>query len=378
MYLFFLIYLFIIIFQIVVTYLYKLKPNLETIQIEYNVKNEKQLRREFIYPIINKHVGLLENEDVNINDLFDYFQNNNIYKIGDFKYFVFILEKIPNSENTKTPNSEKFIYRVTPYNQLLNMESNDIIDTLNAEIINTTNSISKNTNIIMYNMSINGDTNKIKRFEYFWIDPFSKDNVIKATNFRHWKSHDNREGIVAMGLDVSDITYRKTFKYIDYIKKYVLAITSLIIFIISLQIYSSKNTYYQIKSLLFLIFSNLFLLFFINVHENVTLIKNENDKMENINSNILNVAFLSSVSLYILKTMYSDKRSSNLFIETAFCFTMSVGLLLITLYSTPKKNDIESIIANRITNQMTFDIAIFFNILIIINFILYSFFYKNN
>jgi len=363
-----LIYLIIIIFQVEYT---SRTPNYKSEKeiyldnrVEYNSKNEKKIKNVF-YEKINHSVSQL-NHNITTDTWINNIKNERYFNVDNNKYYMFVWEKVPEKNN--------FIYLVSGRKNEDNMSWKDILNNENMKTINTKTTLSKETIPIMYNLSIKGKKN-IKNYNYYWLDDFTDCSVLKKSYFKHWKNKDGREGFIGVGMITKNVSTDTSYKYIDYISITKLIITSVIIFIISLLIFSLKTKYYRIKSIGLLLAVNLFLLFFINTTESISTTKNEITKINNINSNILNVSFLSGVNIFIVKTLYETNHA--LFTETAFVFAMSMILLLLASYKSTNRNRIETIVADRTTNQMVFNTSIFLNSLIILNFILYSLFNKS-
>ena len=363
---FFLIYLIIIIIQFVFTkYFFKPKNN-ETDEINYNNKNKDKLKSIFTN-LLNKYSQILETGNISTDDWFNLVQKNSNVEIDNYSYYTFIVEKVPNVDF--------FLYKVYPIKEYINLGVDNIADTLNQEIENNANDIQKGFASYTYGTALQLK-NKISRTEYIWINQFNKNNVIKNSFIKYWKSPDsNRQGYIGIGYDLVNLTESTSYKYIDKINKGKLILISLIIFFITLVIFILKTKYYLIKCFIFLFISNLYIFHFINTKESLSTIENERKKIANIDSNILNVAFLSGINIFILKMIYTDLDPSNkkLFTETAIVFSVSIISLLLASYKGTDINRVEITVANRINTQMIFNIAIGFNLLIIINFIIYSF-----
>jgi hypothetical protein len=94
-----------------------------------------------------------------------------------------------------------------------------------------------------------------------------------------------------------------------------------------------------------------------------------------ITYSILILSFLSGVNIYILKSLFENKK--NFFQETAFIFGLSIVLILMSIYKYKNANDMSNLITHRVSSQLTFNLAVLFNMFILINFIFYSLSIKN-
>ena len=112
-----------------------------------------------------------------------------------------------------------------------------------------------------------------------------------------------------------------------------------------------------------------------NTHENESTPENEYLKLERITSAILTFSFLSGVNIYILKSLFDNKK--NYFKETAFIFGASIILILMSAYKYDNPDDIRSLLVKRISSQLTFNLAVILNSLILVNFMFYTLSLKN-
>jgi hypothetical protein len=97
--------------------------------------------------------------------------------------------------------------------------------------------------------------------------------------------------------------------------------------------------------------------------------ENEKNNIQSINSKILGISFLSTVNLFVINYLESNKK---LFVETVMVYSVSILLLLIALYQSINQNTMLEIIGVRITNQLVFNFAILLNFLTIVNFIVHT------
>jgi hypothetical protein len=214
--------------------------------------------------------------------------------------------------------------------------------------------------------------NDIQYITYFNVDTQSKKTVLRKQWYTKWQTTDGKEGVICLGYTLNNITDNNKYRYIDMVHKPELIFTSILIFILSVVIFQINSfDKSHIKSVLLLILLNAYLTMFINTKENITSSSNEINKNNTINSNILGISFLSTVSIFILNFIY--KKNIKLFIETGSIFGVCIILLLTALFKTTNQNYVDEVIGARITNQMVFNVAVFLNGLIIFNFVFYAF-----
>ncbi len=120
--------------------------------------------------------------------------------------------------------------------------------------------------------------------------------------------------------------------------------------------------------------SHLYILSFLDTDEPYSSdIQTEIQKEQDIGSSILGMSFLSGVNIFIMNFIYQNKKE--LFLEISAMFGVSILLLLVAIYKAAHKNYLSDLISARITNQLVFNLAVFLNGFIIMNFIFYTLFY---
>ena len=118
----------------------------------------------------------------------------------------------------------------------------------------------------------------------------------------------------------------------------------------------------------------MYIFFYLNTNEPyLSDIETEIKRNEGMTTSILGVSFLSGVNIFIMEFIYQNKKE--FFIEITCMFGVSILLLLISIYKTLSKNYLSDLISARITNELVFNLAVFLNGTIIVNFLLYSIFY---
>jgi len=373
-YVLFIVYILIIILEIIFTYnLSDIKSDStiqEDLNIKFNLENEdliKQKITEKLYELSD----LINTGKMNFNEWSDYLKNdkNTNIKIGKYNYLLTSHQYVPGVQETvvlKTPKS----------NYMNNQDHNSLWSETSAQKISSyevTGIINNNKNHpeVMIRLA---KINKISSLSYNNIDSFSNENVIKNTLYTKWINKNGSEtGILTYGYDILNLNDIHRFKYINLISKYELAITSILMFCLSITIlYAKTNSYSLLKSIVFLIGIHIYILYYVNISEVYSNIDFELEKIRNINNSILGVSFLSGVSIFIMNFVYKHRKK--LFIETSVFFSCAILLLLSAIYKSSDDNLLNEIIKTRITNQLIFNISIFLNAVIILNFLSFSFF----
>jgi len=338
-------------------------------KIEFNVKNENMIDT-VIKEKIQSYADLINQKKMDYDEWCNFLRKKNAIRIGNYDYTLAALQSVPKSKeiiSIVAAKSEelKGNLDISLFSEIVKLKSASQIDGVNTlETVHP---------LVMIRTS---QIDKVYYLTYRWIDPDTNENVIRKSFYTKWESKDGLEGVIMIGYNIEDINFLKRYKYIDLIYKPELVLTSLLLFVLSIVIYKIQSfDYIRIKSMIFLIVSNIYLLFFISRNEFYSSISTELQKMQEINSSILDLSFLSSVNIFIMNFIYS--KHSKLFVETAAIFGVSIILLLTAIYKSTTKNSLYEIVGARITNQLVFNMSIFLNAAIILNFLYYTIFISN-
>jgi hypothetical protein len=221
--------------------------------------------------------------------------------------------------------------------------------------------------------AIPGQINKIS---YYWIDPLTNKSVRKISFYTSFVNKNNEKGIIGAGVNVENLSKNVLIHNVKILGYPIIIFVSFLLFIMTIILFKisqkeKKNLLQTIKVYLFLILTNSYLLYFITKEESETTIINEQDKSSKINASVLNLSFLTGVIIFIIQSFY--KKNRVLFKETALVFGVSIILLLFINYKPFTGLYVEDIFKERLTKQLFFNFCVIFNVIIIINFIIYSF-----
>ena len=379
MYTLIILYICIVVFQIIYIhylrdYIPEYKTDLEIKQdkkVQYIKKNELRIQ-SFLQKEVKEYVSLINDNKMTFDEWVNYIRKNKKVMKDGFKFNVRAFQSIPN-------NDDEVIVLQIPQTSYAKLKFDDLIWS-NALLIKESNQLSGTKFVnpkFPLIMKQNSKLNKVDEISYFTISPDTDEIVLEHVFYTKWKSKEGYEGIFALGYDTEVITEMNDYEYITFIYKPELILTSVLCFSIALIIYYIKSfKYAEFKSIAFLILTNLYLLIFLTTKEVKTDIPNEIEKITNINSGILGLSFLSGISIFIMNFVY--KKHVKLFSETAFIFGVSILLLLTAVYKSTNQNFIDQIIGARITNQLVFNMSVFLNAAIIINFLIYSIFIEKS
>jgi len=335
--------------------------------LNFNKKNHDEITKIFKKKI-NERIELLNKMDY--HDWLKYNQKNNIIQLEDVKYYIFIYES--------TELDEKFITRSSYSEDMLNSTFNlqrDII--MNNYFILKMFPPCENLPALMHSMSLNGDG--FNEISYNWINPFINRPIKKSSIFTHYKK-DDFNGVIGMGFTILDLDVYYGSIYINYLNNFTMIFLHLVILVVSAILFlMHKSTYHFLfKSMIILFFSWFFLVTQLSYTASNTDINIETDKLNLISSNILGVSFLMAVNIFIINmlnelTVNVKRIAFSVRNEIVFLFFVVVVFLLISLINKSNYKDVHEIRNVRVFNQLNFNFAIFYNLIICCLFIIFMF-----
>jgi hypothetical protein len=339
----------------------------ENENIEFNLKNEKKIDSILTESVLHL-ADLINNDHMTYTEWVKYIRNLPPIDIDGHKYFLIGHESVPYSDELiviMTPTSSftnEYKYNTLWSEWYLQESSFEVTSDFNVE---------KNHNYIMMQKA---KINIPQSLSYNRIDPKSEQNVVKNSIYVKWISKEGHTGIIYYGYNVENLNSNKKQKYLDLIYKLDLSLTSFLLLITSLIILSTNSKYNIFKALLFLFVTHIYIFIYLNTDEPYSSdIKTETEKNDDITASILGMSFLSGVNIFIMNFIYKNKKQ--LFIEISCMFGVSIILLLVAIYKALSKNYLSDLISARITNQLVFNLAVFLNGTIILNFLFYNIFY---
>lgn len=335
--------------------------------LNFNKKNHDEITKTFKKKI-NERIELLNKMDY--HDWLKYNQKNNIIELEDVKYYIFIYES--------TGLDEKFITRSSYSEDMLNSTFN-----LQRDIIMDDYFILKmfppfeNLPALMHSMSLNRDG--FNEISYNWMNPFINRPIKKSSIFTHYKK-DDFNGVIGMGFTILDLDVYYGSIYFDYLNNFTMIFLHVVILVVAAILFlMNKSTYHFLfKSMIILFFSWFFLVIQLSYTASNTDINIETDKLTMISSNILGVSFLMAVNIFIINmlnelTVNVKRMVFSVRNEIVFLFFMVVVFLLISLINKSNYKDVHEIRNIRVFNQLNFNFAIFYNLIICCLFIIFMF-----
>jgi hypothetical protein len=360
-------YIILIILEILLIKWYTIKNTQISIdnKIIYNNENKDKLKKLFSEKVIKYYKEVTNSSLILENTVNSILKDESVFEVDNYKYYIFIYKKINNSD--------EFVYYLAHDPKQKFMVIKDIISDKKDILLHLKYDI---TNDIIKYMLNTGIPGKINTISYYWIDPFTNESVKKTSFYTTFVNKYNEKGVIGIGIDIENLSHKTLSYNYSVINPLLVVVLSLISFIITIILYNiSKkvnNTFIQkTKIFMFFLSINLYLGYFLIQKENISTLENENEKNNMINQSILNLSFLTGVNIFIIQSIY--KKKPILFKETSLLFGVSIILLLFVNYKPTTGQRIEDVYNDRVTKQLFFNMCIILNIIIILNFIIYSF-----
>ena len=360
------------IFTLIIIFFTFIIQQIITIGFKYNTKNTGEIKYdnlENIKKTINEHLfyrsNLLHSGKMNLQEWIKYNNENNTIYIENKKFYFILHHYVPdvNDFHILAHPREEFVRMIASDSLKDGKETFPYIkEETHDNIINN-----------MYHLSHLEQVNSLK---YFWTDNAVQALVQKETFFLRWSDKkNNKTGLIGMGYNIKNVLESNTIVYSDYIHYHHLFFLNLIIFTVAYVIYSI--TKHKVKALFLLIISLVYIDYYINSKELIGSFGTENIKIQNINSSVLGISFLVGMNVFILSSLKKEIKTE-LFTESGIFFSLSVILLLFSMFKDTAFMNIRELMQDRISNQSLFNFSILLNLFVIINYILYVISKKNN
>jgi len=307
---------------------------------------------------------LLQSKKMNLKKWVEYNNNDNTIYIDNIEFYFFVFEYIPHVDD--------LLLLVHPQKDFINMSWNDILKDGKETFPYIKQETHDNTILDMYYMSRIDEINAMK---YFWTDRNVEALVQKESYFIRWTDEKtNKTGVLGIGYNINNILESNTIIYSNYIHYSHLIFLNLVLFTISYITYTITN--HKVKSLILLLISLTYIDYYINSKELIGSFNTENLKIQSINSSILGVSFLVGMNVFILTSLKKEIKTE-LFTESSIIFSLSLILLLFSMFKDTAFINIRELMQDRISNQSLFNFSILLNLFVIINYILFVVSRKN-
>ncbi len=365
----FFIYLIILAIQayVVITYTLHWKEHKKWIPT-FNDDDPKE--RESLEKFINEKIQMLKKkfESMSTNEFLTYLmadEKNRIFDYKDKKLYIFLWEKVKLLDG-----KYEFINRGYATQETIDVPFSDLVKKNNYQV--PFNEFKSQVVVADMLYSLN-DRNINDGYKYYWYDPIYKELVQKKSYAVQLKSKDF-DAFIGTGFNIKSISKEYSEIYYENIYKDRLYPISFFMFIGSFLVYSfiKENNFWKVV-ILFLLIPNIYILYYLNITEDVSSVEQEESRLKAINDGVLSISFLVSVNIFILNSLASNKNLINkpIFLESSVIFSLSLLLLLFSIYKQTNFNSIADMKSNRITKQLTFNLVVYYNLFIVINYLLF-------
>jgi hypothetical protein len=352
----YIIFLFYIITTIIVFICYKFFQKSITVnedaqkRLNNNITHSTELSDKF-KEVINDRLQLLEK--MSYDDWLNYNNKNVTFEFNDISYYLFIYEKANIDDN--------FILRASVQQELVNLNYS-----VERQIITHSYLIleefppSEFLPNEMYNMTLNPDG--FNQISYFWDIPSLQLPAKKISTFTTFKKGDFT-GVIGSGDVISYLNIDYGLRYSEIISIGMYIFFNLFFLFITIIIFKIDNKKIY-KPLSIFSILNLCLLFLMSLKTTHTTVELEQLKIDQLSSSVLGLSFLVGVSIFII----GHTKNKELKTENSFLFSMSIVLLLLTIFKTNNYTSIDEIRSTRIKMQLFFNFTIVLSIFIILNY----------
>ncbi len=364
----FFIYLIILAIQayVVITYTLHWKEHKKWIST-FNDDDPKE--RNELEKVINDKIQELKKkfEKESTNDFINYLldEKNRIFDYKGNKLYIFMWEKVKMVDG-----NYDFISNIHVKQDDIGVRFSDLVK---KNIYQVPFNEFKPENVIADMLYSLNDRNINDGYKYYWYDPIYKELVQKKSFAIQLKKKDY-DGFIGAGFNIKSISKEYSEIYYENIYKDRLYPISFFMFIGSFLVYSfiKENNFWKVV-ILFLLIPNIYILYYLNITEDVSSIEQEESRLKAINDGVLSISFLVSVNIFILNSLASNKNLINkpIFLESSVIFSLSLLLLLFSIYKQTNFNSIADMKSNRITKQLTFNLVVYYNLFIVINYLLF-------
>ena len=316
-----------------------------------NIK--KNIEKNLLY-----RADLLNSNKMTFDNWVKYNYEHDVIKIDNKDFYFFIFQYINNQDD--------FLTLVHANKNYVNLAWKDVMKSQKEYFP----FVKEETNEkLIHNMQDLGNLKKINSIKYFWTDPLEKSLIKKESYFMNWyDNNDKKKGVIGIGYNTNNILTTNTIDYSNYIHYLNIIILNVIVCLVICVIFFIMN--HKVKSLIFLSICLLYINDYIQSKELLGSFETENLKVQSINSSILGISFLVGINVFILSSLKKEIKN-NLFIESGIIFSMSLMLLLLSMFKITNFMNIRELMEDRISNQLFFNFCILLNLFVIINYVLF-------
>lgn len=320
--------------------------------------NNAKLVSEFEIAL-KQRMDLLKKMGYDYDKWIAYNQENSVIEIDGKPYYFFIFEYVDHED--------EFMTKVHANKNYINMAWNDVMKDQSENFPFIKEETNEKLIHNMYRIGMDNVNEKVIR--YYWTDPLEKTIIKKESVFDIWHDPNNKKsGVIGIGHNVSYVLDDKTIHYSNFVHWFDLSLANLTILAITFIVFLFDSN--KIKTFFIFAVISSYLINYLSSKELVGSFGTENTKIDNINNSVLGISFLIGVNTFILNALRKDF-TINMFTESGLIFSLSLLLLMTCMFKTTDYITIHDLMANRISNQMIFNMSIILNMIIIVNYIIY-------
>jgi hypothetical protein len=301
---------------------------------------------------------LINSNKMKFDDWVQYNEKNMIKTIGKDKFYVFVFEYINHQNDFKTLIHANKTYVKLTWADIMRDQHENF------------NFIKQETDPkLIHNMYDIGTPTTPNTIQYYWTDPLAKTLIKKESFFFKW--HDSitkKSGVIGMGFNIDDVLESNKVYYSNYLHTSYLFILNLIVMAITYITYFVSKL--KLKSVTLLLISAAYIITFLNTRELIGSFKTETTKTQDLTNTMLGISFLIGVNIFILNSLKKEF-NLKLFIESGLIFSLSLILLLFSMFKVTSYMNIDELMQDRISNQLLFNFSVLLNIIVIVNYIFF-------
>lgn len=316
---------------------------------------------------VNKFIEFLNGTDKNG-------KSNLLFEHLGYKINMFLNEKIENKNGEKI-----YITRAQVSKSSNNRVFDEVVDFNDYGLPNTIFKTDKKSVNNLYNLSLKNTLTF--PYAYLFRDALKNRMILKNAYSKNIKEGDFA-GLLGLGYNLLDVTDIYVYNYASVIKKSYVVLSVLLIFISGLLLtnLSSNLNSTILNMFVFMVCPLVYIFNYLFIEETFSSLENENNKLEKIDNGILSVSFLISVNIFIITQSslmnFGMLQKKNIFLQSIIIFSTGLIFLLMSVYKTTDYDTIQEMREIRISKQLAFNIVLYYNIFMIINYVT-MIFYKH-
>jgi hypothetical protein len=292
-----------------------------------------------------------------------------------YKINFFLGERV-NADGKGT----KYLLRVTKNKANINRTLDEVADLIDYGLPNTIFKSDRLNYDIVYNLALK-NSGTMFPYTFTFRDPITGKMMLRSSYCTLIKEGDFT-GVLGLGYNLLDVSDIYVYNYASVIKKSYIVLSCLIIFISGLLLtnLSSSLNSTILNMFVFMVCPLVYIFNYLFIEETFSSLETENNKLEKIDNGILSVSFLISVNIFIITQSslmnFGMLQKKNIFLQSIIIFSTGLIFLLMSVYKSTDYDTIQEMRELRVSKQLAFNIVLYYNIFMIINYVT-MIFYKH-